>query len=159
MSLLCDGDDHTVSENSTILNDQETKSLVTSSVKYNMIMSPDMAWIGRLITIQKDALNKQYQLACLSTMGGAYHICNYPKEALVLAVQQENIGRRIGAVNIIVRAKTYQCLNLALLGQNKRAKRTLRAAKDIAQGNKTLLSYCDTIEKWMMYKQKHPGKR
>lgn len=134
-------------EQTSIEECHENQSLVKSKYK-NIIVSPDFAWIGRLIPLQKKAINTQYQLACLSTMGGAYHICNYPKQALALAIQQELIGRSMGATNIIVRAKLYQYVNLAMLGLNNKAKKTLKVAKACAAGNDSLVEFCDVMEKW-----------
>jgi hypothetical protein len=125
--------------------------------KKYIIVSPDLGWMGRLMAIQKEALNTQYQLAYLSTMGGAYHICNHPEQALALAIQQEVIGRRLGAANIVVRAKLYQYLNLAQLGLKKHAKTTMKLARICAGSDRTLSTFCETIENWLLCRIKGEG--
>jgi hypothetical protein len=66
--------------------------------------------------LEKDAIMIQHELACLSTLGGAYHLCNKPLVALTIAKQQEVVGRRLGSTNLIVRAKVFQAVNLRILG-------------------------------------------
>eukprot|EP01041_Mallomonas_annulata_P009096 gene9096-18844_t len=85
----------------------------------------DFAWSERIFKVLKEALNAQYQLACLSTLGGAYHLCNRPVQALALARQQEIVGRYAGAGNIVFRARVYQAINLGLLGKFRKCRAIL----------------------------------
>lgn len=68
--------------------------------------------------LEKEAIIIQYQLACLSTLGGAYHLCNKPRVALAISIRQEMIGRRLGSTLLIIRAKVFQAVNLWLLGHS-----------------------------------------
>jgi hypothetical protein len=112
---------------------------------------PDYEWMKRLLSLQKEALTIQYQLAYYSTMGGAYSVCNHPKQALTIARHQEYLGRRVSASNVIIRAKLFQYLNLSLLGSKKRAKVALAEARALAQQCHSLemIEFCETIQKWI----------
>jgi len=74
------------------------------------------SYSGRLQRLLRDAKHAQYLLACLSTLGGANHLCNKPRQALALAKQQEAIGTRLGSTDIVLRARAFQAVNYALLG-------------------------------------------
>jgi hypothetical protein len=54
----------------------------------------------------------QYNLACLSTLGGAYHLCNHPETALVIAIRQEMYAKKLGSTSVALRAKVFQAVNL-----------------------------------------------
>mmetsp|Transcript_21676 Transcript_21676/g.31544 ORF Transcript_21676/g.31544 Transcript_21676/m.31544 type:complete len:160 (-) Transcript_21676:51-530(-) len=119
----------------------------------SVIAQPDYSWMEKLLKLQKKALNYQYQLAYLATLGGAYHLCNHPKEALALAYRQELIGLQLGSTSIIVRAKIYQFTNLSLLGCKKKSNRVLREAKRVAAiFNIELVELCNSAEKWVLAK-------
>jgi hypothetical protein len=85
-----------------------------------------------LWTLQRRAIYCQHQLAYLSTMGGAYHVCQNPDVALRLALRTEAIGRYLGANSVIVRARVHQAFNLAALGKTLMALRHLSLTKDFA---------------------------
>ena len=55
-------------------------------------------------------------MACLSTLGGSNHLCNKPRAALTLARQQEVLGLRLGATELVIRARVFQAVNWATLG-------------------------------------------
>ena len=78
---------------------------------------------GCLSKLQREACYYQYQLAYLSTMGGAYFLCENPRVALVIAKKQEFVGSKLGASSIIMRSRVYQAVNYALLGKQNRSKR------------------------------------
>jgi len=71
---------------------------------------------GRLQRLLRSAKHAQYLLACLSTLGGANHLCNKPRQALALAKQQESVGHKLGSTDIVLRARAFQAVNYALLG-------------------------------------------
>jgi hypothetical protein len=114
------------------------------------IIEPDYSWMKKLLRLQKTALMAQYQLAFLSTLGGAYHVCSQPKVAYQLACQQELVGRQIGSTSIVIRAKLFQYANLALLHSNRKAQQALKDARLLAYlFDKDMLPFCETIEKWV----------
>ena len=57
----------------------------------------------RLFLLERNAMHSQYLLACLSTLGGAHHLCNKPIQALQLAINQEAVGKRLGSTAIVIR--------------------------------------------------------
>jgi hypothetical protein len=77
----------------------------------------------------------QYQLACLSTLGGAYHMCNHPETAFIIAIKQEMVGRLLGSRSIIIRSKVFQAVNLSLLGYPNASKKLFKACKRVAAAN------------------------
>jgi len=103
------------------------------------------------------------QLACLSTMGGAYSICRYPKEALQIAKRQELIGIRMGSKQVQCHAKLYQYINLIFMGRKKAGLRMLEAAKEQANEleSDSVRKHCDVTENWLKneikYKYSHKG--
>ena len=101
------------------------------------------------------------QLACLSTMGGAYSVCSYPREALKIAQQQEIVGIRIGSTKVQCQAKLYQYINLMFLGKNKLGLKMLKAAREKAKEVKddTSLKTCDSTENWLKNEIKYRRKK
>ena len=89
---------------------------------------------GRLQRLLRSAKHAQYLLACLSTLGGANHLCNKPRQALALAKQQESVGHKLGSTDIVLRARAFQAVNYALLGAEPLAHAlfadTVQRAKD-----------------------------
>ncbi len=76
----------------------------------------NLSFCYRLQHLQHNAKFAQYLLACLSTLGGSNHLCNKPRQALVLARQQEALGHRLGSTDIVIRARVFQAVNIAILG-------------------------------------------
>lgn len=90
-----------------------------------------LSW--RLKRLEYKAMYIQYQLACLSTLGGAYHLINCPKAALRTALQQERVATLLGSTALLVRARVFQATNYHLLGLQKRARRAFRGCKLLVQ--------------------------
>jgi hypothetical protein len=86
----------------------------------------------RLIYLEQQAKKLQYELAVLSTLGGAYHLCNHPQEALFLAHRLELLGIKLGAPQLILKAKGFKAVNIGLLGDEKRACNILTGLKEEA---------------------------
>ena len=101
-----------------------------------------------------------YQLACLSTMGGAYSICQYPLEALRIAQRQEQVGLRVKSKQIQCHAKLYQYINLIFLGKKKAGLRMLQAAKLQAEelDGDSIRKHCDVTENWLNNEIKYKNK-
>eukprot|EP01039_Chlorochromonas_danica_P006798 gene6798-7510_t len=79
--------------------------------------------------LQRDALRTQYELACLSTLGGAYHLCKRPKEALVLSQRLEQVGHRMASLPILIRSKVFQAANWLALQNIRRSNACWKEAK------------------------------
>jgi hypothetical protein len=91
-------------------------------------------WNRRLVSLQQQAIFFQHQLAYLSTLGGAHHVCKKPKVAFMMALRCEAIGQYLRAPSIIVQARIHQAYNLVALGQNKMARKLLKCTRDVASG-------------------------
>lgn len=109
----------------------------------------------RLRFLEKRAQHVQYQLACLSTLGGAYHLCNDPRAALVIARRQEVVGRALGAVSIVVRSRVFQAVNFAQLGKPGRSRRAFAQCKTLALRqscglSSSLLAFIEASEQWVV---------
>lgn len=50
----------------------------------------------RLANLRRQGAALQYELAVLTTLGGAYHLCNHPREALMLSHRLEILGNKLG---------------------------------------------------------------
>ena len=104
--------------------------------------------------LERRALQIQYLLACLSTLGGAHHLCNKPKEAMQLALRQEYLGFVLGSTQVIVRARVFQAVNLALLGQVELSRRCFRRiltlAKAEEQWNAGLVPFVKASARWVV---------
>ena len=94
---------------------------------HSILFNMGLSW--RLKCLEYKAMFIQYQLACLSTLGGAYHLINCPKAALSTALQQERVAALLGSTALLVRARVFQATNYHLLGLQKRARRTFRGCK------------------------------
>ena len=93
----------------------------------------------------------QYQLACLSTLGGAYHLTNRPETAFIIAHKQEMVGRLLGSLSIVIRAKVFQAVNLSLLGYPKISRKVFAACKRAAKNNSWtgMLAFVEASEVWL----------
>ena len=121
----------------TTLGFQSGSSLVVSSSMshYNIhqidknnsvMMVMNKSWCDRLLYLQLKAMQFQYYLACYNTIGGAYHLCDQPKKALLISQKQEILARHIGSIQLLLKAKAYQYTNIGLLGRPKRATKLLK---------------------------------
>lgn len=88
---------------------------------HNQVIMVNKSWYNRLLYVQLKAVQLQYYLACYNTMGGAYHLCDQPKNALVISQKQEMLARQIGSLPLLFRALGYQYTNIGLMGYPKRA--------------------------------------
>ena len=111
----------------------------------------DWCWNGRLIRLGNEAAHMQYLIAYLSTLGGAYHLCNHPKTALGIARKLEAVALRLGSTAHLVRSRTYQAVNLYLLGKKRNAKYFLAVSKETAKqsSNSQLISFVEASENWL----------
>lgn len=122
-----------------------------ASTKQAFEIDIDRCWNGRLIRLGNEAAHMQYLIAYLSTLGGAYHLCNHPKTALGIARKLEAVALRLGSTVHLVRSRTYQAVNLYLLGKKNNARYFLAVSKESAKqsGNTQLISFVEASEKWL----------
>lgn len=111
--------------------------------------------IKRIISEQKVI---QYQIAYLSTLGGAYHLCNRPHVALVIAMQQERVGRRMGSYAIIIRAKVFQAVNHRILGHRHRSRLLMQEAYDLVNRSylEEVRSFVTACDLWLQRNYDQP---
>ena len=105
----------------------------------------------RLNRLCWEAIEIQYNLACLSTLGGAYHLCNHPKTALAIAIRQEMFARKLGSTSVILKAKVFQAVNLGLLGWGKECTAMFRYCKREAskEGWTEMSGFVKASRKWL----------
>lgn len=117
----------------------------------------DMAFGRRIKHLENLARHYQYQLAYISTLGGAYHLCNRPIIALQIAKRQELVGRSIGSSAVVIRAILFQAVNWRMLEKNKKSKQMLKQCKDMVRDvmernpdmGKDLLMFVESNEEWL----------
>lgn len=98
-----------------------------------LIIHPDYGWSDRLSMLRaKDAAVTHF-LAWLSTLGGAYHLCNRPKQAMAIAKMTLEVGHYIYNPRLVLKGYVYLALNYCMLGKSK-------VALDILDG---CLAYID----------------
>ena len=93
----------------------------------------------------------QYNLACLSTLGGAYHLCNHPETALVIAIRQEMFARKLGSTSVVLRSKVFQAVNLGLLGRGKECIAMFQHCNEEAsrEGWTEMSGFVEASRKWL----------
>lgn len=113
----------------------------------------------RIRVLEKKGLQIQYQLACLSTLGGAHHLCNHPETAFIIACRQEVIGRLLGSLSVVIRAKVFQAVNLSLLGRQKASKQLFKACKRVAAENSWtgMAAFVEASQLWLDGQRKLTG--
>jgi hypothetical protein len=111
----------------------------------------DWSWIRKLVHIQRNEATSQYQLACLSTLGGGYFLCNKHKIALEISCALFQLGHRMGNRALMVRAMIYQAVNLKLLGYIRESKRIFSNAYKFCDDNEYLISICKSSELVSIY--------
>lgn len=105
----------------------------------------------RLNRLIWEAIEIQYNLACLSTLGGAYHLCNNPETALIIAIRQEMFARKLGSTSVIIRSQVFQAVNLGLLGKPKECATMFRHCnrQALREGWTEMLGFVDASRKWL----------
>lgn len=112
----------------------------------------NLSFAIRLRNLHKQQLYLQYVLACLSTLGGAYHLTAKPKTALAIAQYQEAVGYRLGSYQIIIRAKVFQAVNLGILGHRRKSNLLFKSLKVLLiqyQADETLISFVISSRDWL----------
>lgn len=115
------------------------------------ILLLNKSFAERLLKLQYQAMRRQYDLAYLNTMGGAYHLCAQPIRALEIARQQERLACQLGSVSLFYRARGFQAVNLGLLGHLPQARRYLKwlAADAEMRGYSDMAKMLQAMLDWM----------
>ena len=123
--------------------------LVDNSDKLNI--DNYMVYARRLNSVIRLARYISYQLACLSTLGGANHLCDKPKTALKIAMRQEFIGLAIGSTSIVIRSKVYQAVNYGLMKKANKSKKIFTECEEDAllQGWSSLIDFVKASKIWL----------
>jgi Domain of unknown function (DUF4807) len=143
------------SENVLKLADDNThetsKAIVVEKRQVFMYHPMNKSYARRLNKLVWEAVEIQYHLACLSTLGGAYHLCNHPETALVIAIRQEMIAKKLGSTSVMLRAKVFQAVNLGLLGKTKESSAMFRYCIDQAskEGWTEMSGFVEASRKWL----------
>ena len=105
----------------------------------------------KLMRLQRDAMILQYNIAVLSTLGGAHHLCNKPEGALVLACQQEMVAKQLGSATLLIRSKVFQAVNLGLLEKKRQANSMFRHCEMLVQkeGWTNMSNFVDASKNWL----------
>ena len=117
---------------------------VNPAFLFNFGLAKHFLWL------EKRAIEIQYQLACLSTLGGAYHLCNNPKVALAIAFKQEKVGHALGSSAVVIRSKVFQAVNWGLLGQRRHCEAVFAHCKQLASRNNwaDMFTFVKASELW-----------
>lgn len=115
----------------------------------------------RLKYLEFKAIEIQYQLAYLSTLGGAYHLCNHPQTALIIANKQEKIGIQLCSSSIILRAKVFQATNYYLMGYKHESNILFKECKNMIKNklcsDENLLVFIEASEIWLHARDNNNG--
>lgn len=131
---------------------ENSKDTTEGSSAVEVVRAPlDLRFDWRIRKLLAEQQFIQYQLAYLSTLGGAYHLCNKPHIALVIAARQELVGRKMNSFTIIIRARVFQAVNMRLLGKRKRSKALMESAYSLLDrsGLDNLRSFVTASHQWL----------
>lgn len=109
----------------------------------------DWSWLRKIIHLQREEKHAQYQLACLSTLGGGYFLCNKHEVALGLAASLFMLGTKLHNTALIVRSLVYVGVNLKLMGHTDMAERVFQEAFLRAKGSKQLNETVLSSQQWL----------
>ena len=125
----------------------------------NLFLPMNKPFALRLLRLKFNAAQYQYSLACLNTLGGAYHLCNKPDTALMIARRQESLARNLGSSTLLLRAKGFQATSVALLGKPKEAIIYLNKLLNKAnkRGLTEIANFIEATIIWLKHHQKSPS--
>jgi hypothetical protein len=114
----------------------------------------------KLLKLKYRAIQMQYNLAYLNTIGGAYHLCHKPGTALVIAKRQENLAKQIGSSALLIRSRGFQAINMGLLGKYSKAQKLLESLTQQAKlfGHHDLVNFLIATSEWLRSFHKKPQK-
>lgn len=115
----------------------------------------DTVWMECLLKLQKKSIIVQHLLACFSTLGGAYHLCDHPYQAMVIARQTFFIGKYANDDSVMIRSRVFVAINAFLLGKKKQSKRIMNdcITTSRSRGWEHILSFCEASQGWLDRKE------
>lgn len=142
---------HTEQKVDETLKVKVSPSLVLDVETSNTFLPMNRSFARRLNRLVWEAIEIHYNLACLSTLGGAHHLCNHPEAALVIALRQEMFARKLGSTSVMLRSKVFQAVNLGLLGKVKESAGMFRHCKQKAlqEGWTEMSGFVEASRKWL----------
>jgi hypothetical protein len=81
------------------------------------LMFPDYVWCDKLLRLKVNDAVVNHFLAWLSTLGGAYHLCNHPKHAMAIARITIGVGCYIHNPRLALKGHVYVALNYCMIGK------------------------------------------
>lgn len=123
------------------------------------LMVINKGFAERLLKLKFLAVQFQYEFAKMNTLGGAYHLCDHPKEALAIAIRQEKWGEFMGSQSLVLRARGFQAVNVALLGNYKVAIAMLNDLVRSANRNdlNDIESFLKALRIWLKNEKRRKG--
>ncbi len=118
----------------------------SNSINQHVKFFLDWSWIRRVLSIQRSEASAQYQLACLSTVGGGYFLCKKHEIALKISFGLLQLGQSMNNRAIVVRALIYLAINYKLLGFPNRSRRIFNEAYKLSMDNEHLTMICKSSE-------------
>ena len=149
-------------KNSLTLHDSTIRSTIHSNENKQYYIQPNYQWSGCLLKILMHADMSNYLMATLSTLGGAYHLCNHPNIALNIANRTLYIGHVLGSTKIIIKAHTYRAINYAMLDQHEYSNHIINYCVELTKSNGAaswtdMYSFCRGTQVWIRnYIDLHP---
>lgn len=131
---------------------KSVESECASDVKLLCLTSkPDYAWAYCLNKVILMGMTYQYLLAYISTLGGAYHLCDQPVVAMKLANMMCFLGSLVGNDALIVKANIYRAVNFSDMGHTQVALLTVKRCKRISNRRNwsSLIGFCDAVEHYI----------
>ena len=130
---------------------KDSPSLLLNPKASTVFIPMNRSFARRLNRLVWEAIEIHYNLACLSTLGGAHHLCNHPEAALVIALRQEMFARRLGSTSVMLRSKVFQAVNLGLLGKVKESASMFRLCKQQAlqEGWTEMSGFVEASRRWL----------
>jgi hypothetical protein len=141
-SIICNNSNNNNNNYNNNNNNDKSKSI---------LLPMDLSFCFKLRKLQYQASIIQYQIACMSTLGGANHLCNRPKEALRIAIKQEKLGIMLSSTSLTLRARVFQAINYGLLGDIELSNQMFKFLKKEAkkEGWAGLISFVYASAKWL----------
>jgi hypothetical protein len=114
---------------------------------------PNLQWSRMLLHLERSIILRDYQMAVLNTLGGAYAATKRTAGALILSVRKEQVAgaHPTQSAKLSIQARIHSAVNIGLLGCVKEARTAIRACIMSARDahDEELEHHCRTSYKWM----------
>lgn len=84
-----------------------------------VLCHPDYVWSDCLMRLRVHDATINHFLAWLSTLGGAYHLCDHPKQAMAIARMTLCVGQYICSARLALKGYVYLAVNYCMLGEGE----------------------------------------